>query len=71
MGPLIVLIGFMAITVILGIILTETNKKKKIITLIVITVVIMSLLLVYLALGSVFVFLESCDSCVKEVGALG
>ena len=71
MGPLIVLLGFMAITVIMGIILTETNKNTKIITLIVIAVGIMILLMTYLALGSVFVLLESCDSCVTEVGALG
>ena len=71
MAALIVLIGFMAITVIMGIILTETDKKTRIIIIIVITVLIMILLIAFLTWSSVVVFFESCDSCVKGIGAMG
>lgn len=74
MGPLIVLLGFMVFTIILWIIFAETEKKDK--SKILLGVLVTAACLISLAVGlneiiSFFAFLESCDSCVKGVGAMG
>lgn len=68
MGPLIVLLGFMAFTVIVWIIFAETEKRDKTKTLVM--VLVTAACLIFFAVGlneifSFFAFLESCDGCIR------
>jgi hypothetical protein len=74
MGPLIVLLGFMVFTVILWIIIAETDRKSKTKNLIFMIIAAVILLVVVFAMSEVFAFLaflESCNNCVTEVGRMG
>lgn len=74
MGPLIVLLGFMVFTVILWIIIAETDRKSKTKNLIFMIIAAVILLVVVFAMSEMFAFLtflESCNNCVTEVGRMG
>ena len=74
MEALIVLLGFMVFTVILWIIIAETDRKSKTKNLIFMIIAAVILLVVVFAMSEVFAFLaflESCNNCVTEVGRMG